>query len=740
VKSESRQQKPEQFYFVCFFSLCQIALKFNPLEKGEIMSILTLKNLTNQTKPSFSRHYHKLAEKYESINTARAIDRLEYRFNHYSDGFYKFLEPCKHPLYRKGDSWAEELGMSRKTLHKTLKPIARRYNSKQEFDQAEDKFEGYLYAYYYKRDSNQYNYLRNHPLANEILGPYYGRKGPEITDEDMPEGAKLENSKKPQTLQSSNHDNPQQNVILPLKGKSEEPEINEISNRIETAKIVQDTLEENSKSVDAVKDKCRSGTGKFPGPYARARVLRQINTSSLRGEVEESKTKIEESEKFEVTEGMINIWKKVIGNLDKIQINNGSRTRLYQAYQEKFSSSMIIWQQYCEKISSSSFLMGEKNNRYFKKAYLFWAIGEKGYSEVIGGHYQFGDRETQVDKQISSQGLELKHLANQREQAKLALEHRSQDLEQQRKKLVRQQIETLSEAEHQPLRQEFEVEAQQRTDAVGEVFRESGWNGPHIAMMYWLFLSEKISTKLFSTSHEEEYNHDEKRKQIERDLRDLEEKIVKAQQGIQQIRRTKQAFMENKPEEKIASTHIPIPDNQVESDRKLDQASTTEEPTVGFQQNQTKVMAMSVSESVSGYFEDSEQDRNPEMNPVSMRNSRSMKQRKKTAYKARVKSRKQKEQKLAKASDETLATTESTRVWDDEEDEWGYDMVPTGPQTWTRKEKRRPFPTIVAPKFSEGVQGQLEMLQFQNDILGSLEAEGLDTSEIKIVMADEDDQ
>lgn len=37
--------------------------------------------------------------------------------------FYKFLCPCKHPLYRAGDSWVEELLMSYKQIRKQMKKL-----------------------------------------------------------------------------------------------------------------------------------------------------------------------------------------------------------------------------------------------------------------------------------------------------------------------------------------------------------------------------------------------------------------------------------------------------------------------------------------------------------------------------------------------------------------------------------------------------------------------------------------
>ncbi|MGC8483843.1 MAG: hypothetical protein ACP5OE_09400, partial [Thermodesulfobium sp.] len=60
---------------------------------------------------------------------ALILGRLEYWFERYSYGFYKFVEPCSHPLYREGDSWAEEIGFPRKIFARAFDLIGVRYKS-----------------------------------------------------------------------------------------------------------------------------------------------------------------------------------------------------------------------------------------------------------------------------------------------------------------------------------------------------------------------------------------------------------------------------------------------------------------------------------------------------------------------------------------------------------------------------------------------------------------------------------
>lgn len=97
------------------------------------------------------------------------LSSLEYWFTKKPDGFYKFMEPCQHRLYKKGDSWAEELGCERRCFARSFKKIGVKYNSRMEFDAALDKFQGKMYASFYDRYTNQTFFLRNNTLADEFL-------------------------------------------------------------------------------------------------------------------------------------------------------------------------------------------------------------------------------------------------------------------------------------------------------------------------------------------------------------------------------------------------------------------------------------------------------------------------------------------------------------------------------------------------------------------------------------------
>jgi len=128
------------------------------------------------TKNNFVKLHAGLDQITGNILASIIVGNLEYWFDKKTDGFYKFIEPCSHRLYKKGDSWLEESGISGKRFARAFDKIGTRHRSLSAFEQAEDKFEGKLYASYYNRHTNQMFFVRNHELANEILNPFFKAK------------------------------------------------------------------------------------------------------------------------------------------------------------------------------------------------------------------------------------------------------------------------------------------------------------------------------------------------------------------------------------------------------------------------------------------------------------------------------------------------------------------------------------------------------------------------------------
>ena len=98
------------------------------------------------------------------------MQQLDYWFEKSPGGFYKFLEPCENSkLYKKGDSWTEELGFSRSEFKTAFEKIGVSYKSKREFTEAlktGNLFQGKFYCCYIDRIKNITVYYRNHELLD----------------------------------------------------------------------------------------------------------------------------------------------------------------------------------------------------------------------------------------------------------------------------------------------------------------------------------------------------------------------------------------------------------------------------------------------------------------------------------------------------------------------------------------------------------------------------------------------
>lgn len=137
-------------------------------------------NTKSYENPYYIKFYPKLKLSIGSEKAALILGRLEYWFqnNKYVNGFYKFIEPCNHPLYREGDSWAEEIGFSRKIFSKSFDLIGVRYKSKSAFLKSSDRFQGKPYASYHNRKTNQTYFVRNNECASELIKNLFKRKNP----------------------------------------------------------------------------------------------------------------------------------------------------------------------------------------------------------------------------------------------------------------------------------------------------------------------------------------------------------------------------------------------------------------------------------------------------------------------------------------------------------------------------------------------------------------------------------
>lgn len=106
------------------------------------------------------------------------MQQLDYWFHRYPDGYWKFLAPCGHLMYKEGDSWTEEIGMSQHEFRTAFDSIGYRHGSKSAFLAAPDKFLGRMYASYVDKRANLTYYIRNHALVDQKLDELVARGTP----------------------------------------------------------------------------------------------------------------------------------------------------------------------------------------------------------------------------------------------------------------------------------------------------------------------------------------------------------------------------------------------------------------------------------------------------------------------------------------------------------------------------------------------------------------------------------
>lgn len=98
-----------------------------------------------------------------SVTGCILMQQLDYWFERYPDGFYKFQDAAPgHPQYEDGKSWTEELGFTLTEFRGAFDRIGVRHKSKSDWTNAADKFQGKFYCCYTDRRAGLTFYFRNH--------------------------------------------------------------------------------------------------------------------------------------------------------------------------------------------------------------------------------------------------------------------------------------------------------------------------------------------------------------------------------------------------------------------------------------------------------------------------------------------------------------------------------------------------------------------------------------------------
>lgn len=112
-----------------------------------------------------------------SVTACLLMQQLDFWFaSKNGDPFFKFLDAQKnekpHQAYKVGDSWCEELSVSRDEFRGAFDKIGCRYKSVSEYRKAEnngDPFQGHYYLSFTDKIKGLTWYMRNHKLLDALL-------------------------------------------------------------------------------------------------------------------------------------------------------------------------------------------------------------------------------------------------------------------------------------------------------------------------------------------------------------------------------------------------------------------------------------------------------------------------------------------------------------------------------------------------------------------------------------------
>ena len=201
-----------------------------------------------------------------------------------------------------------------------------------------------------------------------------------------------------------------------------------------------------------------------------------------------------------MTEEMIKIWQEEIGDLGISSLSKGFLKRLQNSLKNFFECSLESWKVYCQMIASSKFLMGEAQNKFFKKAWITWAIKEEAIKRIKGGDFNLGDRKTNEDKKIEEISNEIKNLENKKKEVEQTIKYIKNSLKNERIKKVKEKKTFLSKGEIDNFKLEFIKFLETENNSITEEFRKFGWNGIFVDSYFESFVKDQIMIVLFSNT------------------------------------------------------------------------------------------------------------------------------------------------------------------------------------------------------------------------------------------------
>ncbi len=231
-----------------------------------------------------------------SKHSCALFKQLNFWHSKSGDGFYKFLAPCEHPWYRKGDSWCEELKVSENTLRKYLKTLCASYSSKKSYLENLDPFDGKPFASYFDRLRKITFYFHN---------PHFQMK-------------------------------------KALGGRGEQKNL---------------ASDCGSDCVSILTDKTNNSLYP-PKPPLDQNSKKEVGSLTLLKIKKEGRGDLDQKS-WELAQKMHSLWQtKTEGAIPTPRLTPRFAEKLLKALKGHFSNSLELWKSYCESVSSSDFLMG----------------------------------------------------------------------------------------------------------------------------------------------------------------------------------------------------------------------------------------------------------------------------------------------------------------------------------------------------------------------------------------------
>lgn len=232
-------------------------------ERGRAMSEMRMYAVAKMA--SAITYYPELNSITGSVTSSILLSQLEYWFGKTKGKpFYKFLEPCiNNPLYKKGDSWTEELHFSKAEFRTASKRICKVYKSKKEFADATDKFENKFYLAYTDKIKGLTYYCRNHRLLDSELLKWsqsenYESEFTEVNNLDLRKSTmSIYGDKENEFTEVNNVDLRELTISIYGDKESESPYTGDYIQEITTGDYIQETTQESTHKVACVQDKTK---------------------------------------------------------------------------------------------------------------------------------------------------------------------------------------------------------------------------------------------------------------------------------------------------------------------------------------------------------------------------------------------------------------------------------------------------------------------------------------------------